>query len=107
MNKRWVLGVVSSVLLVVVVLFALVAATLGSEASKMDAMLKADMTQRMDEDAVRKQLTDAGYTIQGDAPTLKAAGPKHSLIVYTVWLTLDLTFDPSGVLISYHLDRAG
>jgi len=84
---------------------AFVAATVGGEASKMDTMLKADMAQRMDMDAVEKQITDAGFKINEESPDVKATGPDHSMVVYSTHLTLDLTFDRSGVLTSYHLDR--
>ncbi len=106
MKKGYVFGGIGAVLLLLVVWVLMVAAKVGGEASKMDSMLKADVNKHSPVAEVKQQLADAGYTIQGDVPNITATGPKHSLVVYTTWLTLDLGFDTSGLLTSFHLDRA-
>jgi hypothetical protein len=106
MNKGLIFGIVGGLVVIIVAWVAIVAANVGGEASKMDSMLKDDIKQHKAVDEVKKQLTDAGYTIEGAAPNFKATGPKHSLVVYTTWLTLDLGFDADGTIHSYHLDRA-
>lgn len=106
MNKRLIGGIVTGVLLLVVIAVAVTAAGVGGEASKMDAMLKADIGQKKQMEDVKKQLAGAGYTIEQQTPTLKATGPVHSLVVYQTHLTLELGYDPSGILVSYHLERA-
>ena len=106
MKKGVVWSIVIGVLLIVLISVGIVASSVGGEASKMDTMLKDDMHQHKSMAEVKKQITDMGYTIQQETPNMKATGPKHSLIVYTTWLTLDLGFTPEGALTSYHLDRA-
>jgi hypothetical protein len=106
MNKRLIGGIVTGVLLLALIGVAATAAGVGSEASKMDTMLKTDVTQHTQKDAVKKQLADAGYTIEQESPNIKATGPNHSLVVYSTHLTLDLGFDANGGLNSYHLERA-
>ncbi|MDR3688826.1 MAG: hypothetical protein P4L46_05555 [Fimbriimonas sp.] len=106
MKKSTAFGIVGGVVFLVLVFVIVVAAGVGGEASKMDALLKADVQQHKSVDDVKKQLADAGYTIQQDVPSVKAIGPKHSLLVYTTRLTLDLGFNQTGALTSYHLDRA-
>jgi len=106
MKKGWIFGIVVGVLLLAIVSVAVVAAGVGGEASKMDTLMKDDLQQHKSVADVQKQLADAGYTIQEQTPKLKAVGPNHSLVVYSTHLTLDLGFDESGKMISYHLDRA-
>jgi hypothetical protein len=106
--KKWqivtiICVVIGAVLLSVVAL----AASVGSEASKMDKLLKDDMTKHASLSDVKSQLAEAGYTIDSEAPTLKATGPKHSMIFYTTWLYVNITFDQVGTMTGYHLDRAG
>lgn len=96
---------VSVFVVAILVWVVVVVAGVGGEAAKMDAMMKDDVQQHKSLDEVKKQLTDAGYTIQGDDKSMKADGPKHSLLVYTTWLTINLGFDENAVLRTYHLDR--
>jgi hypothetical protein len=106
MKKGLIFGIVGGVLLLVVVWVAVFAANLGGEASKMDGMLKDDIRQHKNLEDVKKQLVAEGYSMEGSSAQMKATGPKHSLLVYTTWLTLDLSFDDTGALSRYHLDRA-
>jgi hypothetical protein len=106
MNFKRLFGIIGGLVLLVGCAVAYLAATVGSEAGKMDAMLKADLSVHKPIGDIKKELTDAGYSIDQESPTLKATGPKHSLVVYTTWLTIELDFDRSGVISSYHLDRA-
>jgi hypothetical protein len=106
MKKGAIFGGIGAVILLLVIWVVIVAMGVGGEASKMDSMLKADVTKHATVDEVKQQLTQAGYAMQGDAPTIKATGPKHSLVVYSTYLTLDLGFGQDGTLTSYHLDRA-
>lgn len=106
MKKGYIFGGIGGILLLILIWVILVAANVGGEASKMDSMLKSDVNKHASLAEVKQQLANAGYVVQGDAPKMTATGPKHSLLVYTTWLTLDLGFDSSGLLTSYHLDRA-
>ena len=55
---------------------------------------------------VKQQLADAGYTIQGDVPKITATGPNIRWSFTLLWLTLDLGFDTSGLLTSFHFEWA-
>ncbi len=106
MKKGAIFGIIGAVVLILVIFVGMAAMKMGGEASNMDAMLKSDLSQHKAAADVKKQLQEAGYQMTGDVPEIKATGPKHSLIVYTTWLTLDLTFNTDGLLTGYHLDRA-
>ena len=106
MKKGWIIGGVISVLLVILIAVGGLAISVGGEASKMDQMMKDDLSQHKLIQDVQKQISDAGFTVQEQTPKLKATGPKHSIIVYSTNLTLELGFDESGKMTSYHLDRA-
>ena len=54
------MGSVVGVLFPIVIAVAIVAASVGSEASKMDAMLKNDLHNHKSLDEMQKQLTDEG-----------------------------------------------
>jgi hypothetical protein len=60
MKKGWIVGSVVGVLFPIVIAVAIVAASVGSEASKMDAMLKNDLHNHKSLDEMQKQLTDEG-----------------------------------------------
>ena len=89
----------------IVVMVAILAIGVGGEASKMDALLKDDIAQHKSVAEMQKQLADAGYTVEAQAPAMKATGPNHSVVVYSTHLTLALGFDDAGKLTSYHLER--
>jgi len=107
MMKRRIIVIVSVVLGAILLSVIVLAAGVGSEASKMDKMLKDDIAKHMSFSDIKSQLAQAGYTTEGELPTLKATGPKHSMVVYTTWLYVNITFDQSGTINGYHLDRAG
>ena len=105
MKKGLIFGGVGGLLLLIVIMVAVLAIGVGGEASKMDALLKNDISQHKSVEDMQKQLADAGYTIEAQAPAMKAVGPNHSIVVYSTHLTLALGFDDTGKLTSYHLER--
>lgn len=107
MKKGHVIAITSFVLGAVILSVIVLAASVGSEASKMDKLLKDDMAKHVSFSDVKAQLAQAGYTTEGALPTLKATGPKHSVVIYTTWLYVNITFDQTGAMNGYHLDRAG
>jgi hypothetical protein len=106
MKKGWIIGGVCGVLFLALLSVGILAASVGKEASVMDALLKEDVKQNKSVAEVQKQLADNGYTVQEQAPKLKAVGPKHSIIVYSTNLTLEIGFDDAGKMHNYHLDRS-
>ena len=106
MNKRPIIAFISVIVRAIAAFVAYTAARIGREASNMDALLKADIAQRKTIDEARTQMKENGFTIDSDSPTLKGSGQKHSMIAFTTWLTVDVTSDSSGVVTSYHIDRA-
>ena len=105
MKKGSVIAGMGGILFLMVLVLVVLAIGVGGEASKMDSLLKDDMAQHKSVLEMQKQLVDAGYTIEAPAPSMKAVGPNHSILVYSTHLTLALGFDDAGKLTSYHLDR--
>ncbi len=106
MKKGWIIGGVCGFFFLILLAVAIVAAGVGKEASVMDTLMKNDLSVKKTVAEVQKQLADNGYTIEQQAPNLKAVGPKHSLLVYSTNLTLEVNFDEAGKVHGYHLDRS-
>jgi len=107
MDKKRLIGmIVGAVVLIAVILVVIMAIGLGGEASKLDAMLKQDVTSHASVDDVKKQLTDLGYQIGSSSATeISATGPHHSAIIYSSWLALTVTFNSEGKAVAEHFDR--
>jgi hypothetical protein len=96
---------VGGVVLLILVWVGVTAAGVASEASKMEALLKDQMKQHVDVATLKAKLAGEGYTVTTDGPPLKADGPRRSLLVTSVGLTLSAEFDGDGKMKGYHLDR--
>ena len=95
------------VIFLLLVWFIAVAASVASEASNLDAMLKKDVNDRKSIDQVQKELTQMGYTL-AQAHTdsaYSATGPDHAFLVFHTWLQLALTTVPSQAVNGFHFDR--
>ena len=106
MKKGAVWGIVGGVVGLVVVWVVVVAAGVGSEASNMDRVLKDQLHSHVTQDALASALSKEGYAVTPGA-SFAATGPKHSLLVYTTWLTVTADFTPEGQMKGYQLARAG
>lgn len=108
MSTKKIVGLsVSAVVVIFVILLVIMASGLGGEASKLDSMLKQDVTTHVSMDEVKKQLTEMGYTIGAGSETeINATGPHHSAIVYSSWLVVNVTAGPDGKATAEHFDRA-
>lgn len=105
MNKWAIIGIVGGLFLLILIAFAATAASVGGEASRIDNLMKQDMTAKTPFEDVKKQLAEEHYEVSGAIPTLQATGPNHSLVVYQTHLTLKVDFTPEGQMNGYHLDR--
>lgn len=108
MSTKKIVGIsVSVVVVIFVILLVIMASGLGGEASKLDSMLKQDVTTHVSLDEVKKQLTDMGYELgTGSATEINAVGPHHSAIIYSSWLVVNVTAGPDGKVDAEHFDRA-
>lgn len=106
MNKKVVAGVVSGLVVLVMVWVGVVAAQVGSEASALHDMLESKLHAKATRDDLQASLTSKGFSVEPGA-TFVATGPKHSMLVYTTWLTVKAEFSAEGTMTSYHMDRAG
>lgn len=105
MNKWAIIGIIGGLFLLILIGVAATAASIGGEASRLDNLMKQDMTAKSSVDDVKKQLAEEHYEVTGGVPTLDAVGPVHSLVVYQTHLTLKIDFTPEGKMNGYHLDR--
>lgn len=105
MDKKVVGWVVLGVVTLVVGYGGFTAASVGSEASKMDSLLKESLKAHVDRETLRANVTAQGYTVTAESPALTADGPRHSFVVTTIGLTLKADFDGAGKMSGYHLDR--
>ena len=107
-GKRIIGWVVAAVVAIVVFSVAFVAATVGSEASKLDSTMKQDLSTHLTADAVKQQLTSMGYEFPSPATAqeLQATGPHHHALVYGTWLTLDVKLDADQKMTGYEIERA-
>jgi hypothetical protein len=106
MKKGLVWSIVVGIALLILIAVAVLAASVGKEASVMDTLMKDDLHQHKPVADVQKQLSEQGYTVEQPSPQLKASGPNHSILIYSTHLKLDVGFNEAGQMISYHLDRA-
>lgn len=99
------LGVVG-ILMVVGAWVGFTAASVGSEASRADTMLKDALAQHLAQPDLDAKLRAMGFEMT-DVPTESTGkGPEHSLLFYKTHLTVSLTFNAEGKNTAYHLDRA-
>jgi hypothetical protein len=101
-TKKLILGgsIIGFVLCLGIVGF--VAACVGSEVSKLDRHLSNEIGQHPSGQQVQQELTAYGTNNQ-----LSGTGPHHQALIYSVWVTLNVTLDADGKMIGYAIDRAG
>ncbi|MBS1716894.1 MAG: hypothetical protein JSS72_04085 [Armatimonadetes bacterium] len=94
------IGLVVLILILVGVPLAMV----GSDMSQMDSMLKTEVANHTDQDALQQKLTGMGYTVN---PNGTLTGPRHTTGLYSTWLVLKLGFNEDKKNTSYRIDRDG
>lgn len=105
-KKKLAVGIVSGIVVLGLILFGVMAAGIGGEASKLDAMMKKDDDAHAQFADVKAELAPMGYDLGAtSAATVNSSGPPHSALVYNTWLTLELKFDETGKMHGYHIDR--
>ncbi|HLK14523.1 MAG TPA: hypothetical protein VKT78_06935, partial [Fimbriimonadaceae bacterium] len=81
------------------------AASVASEASKADQILKDAESKHVTQAEVDGQLRALGFELTETPMETQGKGPVHSLLVYSTRLTVRLGFDEQGHNNAYRLDR--
>lgn len=105
MNKKVVIGVVCAVVVLILGWVGIVASQVGSEASALHDMLEAKLKDHVSREDLQAALSAKGFTVE-PAPAFRATGPKHTMVVYTTWLTVTAEFSAENKMSGYHMDRA-
>lgn len=105
MNKKAVIGIVCGVVVLILGWVGVIAAQVGSEASALHDVLEAKLKAGVSREDLQAALSSRGFTVE-PAASFKATGPKHSMLVYTTWLTVVAEFTPDNKMTKYHMDRA-
>ena len=104
--KKAVIGSIIAVFGIVVIWVVVVAATVGSEVSKLDAMLKKAMSEKTPISEVQTKVTGRGFDLKPSGTGFAGRGPDYWATIYRTWITVEVTGDEAGTR-GYHVDRAG
>ncbi len=105
--KKTVVWVVGGIIAIVVISVAIVAAFVGSEASKADSTMKSILSQHPAPADVKAKLDSLGFKVDStSASDIEASGPHHRALAYGTWLTLSIRFDAQQKMSGYDLKRA-
>jgi|SRR5579862_5285944 len=107
-KKRIILFSVLGLVALAIVLVAVVAAGVGSEASTLNSYLNQAVTNHTPYDEVKQKLTSTGVQLDAAASPqeLSGAGPHHSAVVYSTWLTVHVQFGDDQKARAFQIDRA-
>ena len=103
--KRWVVVGISALLLLLVILVATVAAGVGGEASTLNDQLKKDVADKADKAVAMGQIKQLGFESADSGSEITATGPRHSAIIYSTWLTVQVTLNEEGKTTGFKIDR--
>jgi len=103
--KRWIAVGLSTFLLIIVILVATVAASIGGEASTLNDQLNQDVKNKADRAVALGQIKQLGFETNESATEINATGPRHSAVVYSTWLTVQVTINDEGKTSGFKIER--
>ncbi len=107
-TKRIVLFSILGLVAIAVIVVAVVAAGVGSEASSLNNYLTQAVNSHAPLDEVKQKLASTGVQIDPNVTPqqLTGVGPHHSAVVYSTWLTVHVNFNTDQKANGFQLDRA-
>ena len=101
-----ILAILLLLIVVVGVMIGTTAKGVGDEADKLKTAMEQDVAGHATMNDVQQHLAALNITPQASGPaSMTGVSQRHSVLVYSTWLTVEVGFDPDKKARSYHMDR--